>query len=305
MWRALVIWLLCSGAASADVAKRVEVAFRGWLTEQGTTGALSLRDDMGEVLSLGDPGPQEMASLAKAVTGVCIAQLVGEGLIGWDDTADSLLGQGPAATIADLMTHSSGLWPDQTQTDMPGWLDQPGDRGPEILGAIAARNGTVPTAGHFAYNNENYAVLGQVIKEVAGGPFLVACAPRALAPASARAELSPRTGGFGPMGGLRMSVSDYAVFHRHWFGGARLPETPKADVGGGAQYGPGTFERAFGSGRNFWHFGLLCFPGRLNAGSYAATWEAGYTVAVSFEGCHSWKALFALDGALARAVYGG
>ena len=42
MWRALIIWTLLGGSAAADVAERVEAAFDGWLTEHGTTGALSI-----------------------------------------------------------------------------------------------------------------------------------------------------------------------------------------------------------------------------------------------------------------------
>ena len=74
-------------------------------------------------------------------------------------------------------------------------------------------------------------------------------------------------------------------------------------MGGGAFYGVGMIQRAFQGGHNFWHFGLLCFPNRANAGSYAVSYRQDWRIVAAFDGCVSFEHLFALDAALSGAVF--
>ena len=74
-------------------------------------------------------------------------------------------------------------------------------------------------------------------------------------------------------------------------------------MGGGAFYGMGMTQREFRGSMNYWHFGALCFPGRLNAGSYAVSWMGDWTVVVAYDACADWDAMVRLDQALAGAVF--
>lgn len=111
-----------------------------------------------------------------------------------------------------------------------------------------------------------------------------------------------------PWGGWSMSAQDYARFHYHWFGpnGDYATGAPKAlafDVGGGAEYGLGMFERRVADHRNFWHFGLWCVATRLNAGAFAVIWRGEWSAVAVYDKCLDWDAMFALDSALAKVVY--
>lgn len=77
---------------------------------------------------------------------------------------------------------------------------------------------------------------------------------------------------------------------------------PHIEMGGGACYGLGTVFRAYGYG--FWHFGALCFPGRLNTGSYAVLWEGRVSAAAFYDACLDRDAMAGLDRALFGAAYG-
>jgi hypothetical protein len=58
------------------------------------------------------------------------------------------------------------------------------------------------------------------------------------------------------------------------------------------------------AGFNFWHFGALCFPGRLDRGSYAVIWEGEAAALATYDACLDWPAMQALDADLAMAFYG-
>jgi hypothetical protein len=105
-----------------------------------------------------------------------------------------------------------------------------------------------------------------------------------------------------------MSVQDYARL-MHWAYGpqgmiGKAPQDwPQAQMGGGAFYGVGMTQRRFRGAMNYWHFGGLCFPKRLNIGSYAVRWMADWSVVVAYDRCVDWDAMTRLDNVLARAVF--
>ncbi|WP_299656512.1 serine hydrolase [uncultured Tateyamaria sp.] len=307
-----------TGAASESDTQALhdgmDAAFGTWRETHTVSGALAtgVLDAAGkwDVARLGDHGVAELASVSKSVTAVCVLELVEARRLAWSDSVDSILGDAPDVTVAELVTHTSGLSPDATQLAMALWLDQTSADGrhfsQEVLGLVNARTPRTGTQGSYLYNNENYALLGLVIEAVTQQPFFDFC--------RSKLELGPtfkpsvRTAGFQPWGGLVASPADYLGFLVDHFGpGSVIANDPLAlphvDVGDGAYYGMGMFFRRFGTSFNFWHFGLLCFPGRLNIGSYAVIWEGRASAVATYDGCLDWDTKIALDNDLSAAVY--
>ena len=314
MLRAALIWAcLALPAAAQDVHTRLQTAFDGWLEAQGTTGALATAVQTGGTWTIeGGGAPRELASVAKSITATCALTLVGEGVLQWSDRVSDRLGKGPNVTVAQLVTHASGLVRDSTQAAMPLWLDRPvaaaGHNASAVLDIVEERGATQGASYQYAYNNENYALLALMIEAATGTTFEAACWPRLNLDNAV--AISARTGAFAPWGGMTASPEGYMHFLlRHFGPGAAVAqdpfELPQISMGGGAHYGLGMVFRRFGDGHNFWHFGSLCFDSRLNAGSFAVIWEGKVSAVAFYDACVDWDAMFALDAALAGAVYGG
>lgn len=316
MLRILILAIAFSAsAARADVPERLAEAFRGWAADAGAKSAVLTVFRKGVhhsdvALGMDAETPVELASVGKSVTAVCAVQLIKTGVWTADTTSQEVLGEGPPGlTVADFMTHSAGLGPDETQRPMQRWLDRKKDRAGVATSHAFGRAQQTSKKGSYFYNNENYAILGAMIATETGQPYDHYCKNAVLTPAGATtARLSPRTGSMASWGGWQMSVQDYARF-MHWAYGPQGyvgsdPEAwPQVNMGGGALYGVGMVQREFRGSMNYWHFGLLCFPGRLNAGSFAVRWMEEWSVVAAFDQCTDWDTLFALDNALARAVF--
>ncbi|MEM6309696.1 MAG: serine hydrolase [Pseudomonadota bacterium] len=289
----------------------IEAAFERWLKTNRANGVLSVRRKGVEkaVFSKGIPGNAqvEIASLSKAITGVCAAQLIRSGKLRADQTVADALGSGPDVTLAQLLTHTSGLRPDSTQGAMAKWLGSTRDRSLDVLAAIEKRR--APKPGKYLYNNENYALAGLMIANAMNASYAQTCQTQALSPASVRGAAGAQSGGFQPWGGWAMTVSDYSKFHSYWFGGnratARKPTSyPHVNLGGGAGYGLGTFFRTGRNGSNFWHFGAYCMRSKFQMGTYAVTWGGDYTITAYYDRCVKDSAMGALDAAMIDAVFG-
>ena len=280
---------LAPALGEADPLAAVEHAFSEWLefhSGQGRIaffeqGALSRRVDLG----LPVDAPVDLASLSKAITGVCVSELVASGEMTWEDRFDVLYGSGPSVTIGQLLTHSGGLGPDGTQRAMALWFDTDESRMDDVLQLMNLRGGQTGVAGEFAYNNENYALLGLAIEAATAEPYAEACQRLALAPAGVSAAPSARAGGFLPWGGWSMTLENYGRFAWHWFGDGP-PQTPTAPIGA-FRYGPGMIYemRLPGMRTWFWHDGLLCFPNRFAAGGLVVGSAEGVIVVLNHDIC--------------------
>lgn len=299
----LLVFCATSGLAQGK-AERAAAFFQGWIAEQGVDGALVVMKGH-LVEAVADHGrssnePVEMASLSKAITALCAEGLVREGKLNWDDTAHSTLGQGPEVSLAELVTHAGGVWPDGTQGLRGVARFYSGEDAAGVAKRIRNRALQDKT---FRYNNENYALISLMITAASGESYEQACRTRVLAPAGVQdARPSPVTGASLAWGGWQMSVQDYAKFHSYWFGIAGLVRTqakelPSVQIGA-AQYGLGAFYRGSVTDRAYWHFGGLCIPGKLRAGAFVATYGSGWTVVAAYDACLNDERALALSQGL-------
>ncbi|MEO9819691.1 MAG: serine hydrolase domain-containing protein [Paracoccaceae bacterium] len=307
----VIVWL-AQGAAAQDNARieRMQTAFDSWLDQSNAQGVAAVAFKGAQVATL-DGGqkpdtPAELASVSKSITAICGASLVEDGLLAYTDTVLGRLGRGPDTSVASLVTHSSGLVDDVTQSLMLRSLDKPKDSAPDVLDAIGPAEGAV---GVYAYNNVNYALLGLLIEDAANAPYEDTCRQRVLDPAGATGMASPRSGASLSWGGWYMIPADYAALHSYWFStqtemGSDPFAYPHVEVVEGVYYGLGTFFRKSRRGHNFWHHGALCMPGRLNIGSFAVTWRSEWSIFVSYDQCVDWNEMTNLDLALGQAAYG-
>ncbi|KNG94042.1 serine hydrolase domain-containing protein [Pseudaestuariivita atlantica] len=303
----LAFW---ASALAADPAARVAAAFDDWRASVGKPDAvLVLMHRDRELLALDrgiDPDmPVDLQSTSKAITALCVASLVGEGEAEWDTPLSVILDTGSDLTLAELTTHTSGLARDRTQRRMPRWRNDPTPRWDEVT-ARALDAGHGGGRGSFAYNNENYAILGSVIEALTDAPYDATCLDRVLAPVGVTtARLSPVTGAFGPWGGWQMSARDYARFHRAYFADRPAETAPRASMGDPLFYGLGMIGRpARGGGHNRWHFGLLCFLfGGGSGGSFTVNWGTEYSLFAAYDACVDWDAMGALDAAMRGALF--
>ncbi|MEM8591826.1 MAG: serine hydrolase domain-containing protein [Pseudomonadota bacterium] len=305
---ALLLILISTGAAAQDSARleKVENAWRDWLgSHRVGASALALASG-GEVTlealrgtDMNTPAP--LASLSKAITGSCVRALVAEGAFSFGDPlADHLPGAVPGLTIAELLTHTGGVWPDTTQEKMWDWVNDAEDRHSDVT-RVALPRALEPMG--YRYNNENYAILGALVEAVTGESYQEACAERVLAPLGLESpRRSPRYGPFLTWGGWEMSAAEYALFADATFAGSDPNLAPNAPAGGGAKYGLGALYFEAEGLRITWHTGLLCFGSIDGAGAYFVQVDPGFTVAVTFEGCPGEGALADLDQALLTAM---
>ncbi len=306
---ALCLFLLCLTAAPALAqSDRVALEWARWLEAQGNPpGALVFAIFDAELLASSDgadvDAPLPLASNSKAITALCAESLVDDGLMRWDDPVSTWIEGGGPVTLAELVTHTSGYWPDSTQGAMADWRRDTRRRWQQVTATVLDRPRQEGTRGAYKYNNENYAVLGLVIEEVAGGWYEEVCRARVLDPRGlTTARLSPDYGGFGPWGGWEMSVRDYVRFMTQTFAKADPLTTPHADMGDGVSYGLGMVFRTDRGVASHWHFGALCFPDS-GLGAYAVNWGGKYSVVAAYGACVDEAAMLALDQSIARAVF--
>lgn len=315
----LLVLLLCllalPAAAEGTKPERFRAAFADWLKDRGATrGVLAIRRD-GVPVSVWSTGTDRdaalpLASLSKAITAVCVSELVRSGALTYDTEARAVLGLPAAApaTVAALLNHATGLEHDRTQGAMSWWRDDPTPRWPELTEAALDPARMTAGAAEYYYSNENYAVLGSVIESVTGQDYVTACRDRVLTPAGVRATADPSFAAYLPWGGWRMTMADYAGFLDHYYGndgvlGGRLRRLPRVRIEGPVHYGLGMVQRDMSPGVNVWHFGSLCFEDGPNFGTYAVHWRIGWTVTAWYDACLEGAGMIALDQAMVRVAY--
>lgn len=285
-------------------------AFAEWANAQGAseTAIAVLRG--GALANVQDAErPRDLASNSKVITALCIRALIQDGALAWDTPLSDALGMAaPAATLAELVTHTGGIGPDSTQLRMAFWLNEKHPRHADVARTVLKRVRQSGTRGAFSYNNENYALLGRIIETVTGQRYEVACRARVLTPAGVSGALSPRFGAFAAWGGWRMSMKDHARLVTHWFGPGRpLGMDPLAgphvEVGRGRFYGLGMTYKRQDDGLVMSHAGAISTPFGPKTGAYMLRLPDGTVASMSYDVAVASPAAFrTLASALAAAL---
>lgn len=290
MWRVLLLSLLLAfprASVSADpVADRMVRDWAEWIrTAQIDTATLAILRD-GKIVAeaaIGTPPDtaRPLASLSKAITAACLLAL--KDRLPATTRVGDLLGAGPlaTATIADLLNHSAGVWPDATQNN---WALALARRA--RTGAVAARALARPPdperQGVFTYNNENYAILGAMIEAATGKPYAVACRAAGAVPEGASA--TGPWAAHGPWGGWDSGAAAYARFLWQLTAQAAALDPLFTSVNARTRHGMGLLWRDSDTGPSAFAFGQLCWLGRGDGG-FATTHPGGWSIVTLYDGC--------------------
>ncbi|MGZ9812407.1 serine hydrolase domain-containing protein [Pseudoroseicyclus sp. H15] len=299
--------------AQESIPERVEAAWRGWAEEGGTEVSTLAVMQNGELVGEYAMGTEPdaampLASLTKAITAGCADAVPG---LTADTKVGDLLGAGgPAAEarLGDLMTHTAGIWPDSTQGNAAvNFSDTPMIQ--EVAAVALGRDPQQGTPGTYAYNNENYALIGAMIEEATGESYAEACDAALFQPLGLETPvLDGPWAAHGSWGGWSMSAADFARFVRAEFGpegrvGADPAAWDIAELGGGLGTLAGVLSADVEGRRFYWSFGQLCWNG-AGDGSYFASYGGEWVVVVMHGDCIMDDArLQALDAVLFGAVF--
>lgn len=274
-------------------ADAVEQAWRGWMGKSDTrSGGLAILQGgrvvreatVGSVMS-GASVP--LASLSKAITGVCVARVIERGRLTFDSPVSQALARTLArlgrpadprllaVTVSQLLVHRAGFDSRQDEVNAPlaGHLRNNTARRTAFdaqLGWLLREQLTYPPGTHYAYSNAAYLVLGAIIEEASGRDYEGYCREAVLVPLGSRqAALDPAWRILSSYGGWRMPLADYGRFYQAFAPGnpaigaaerAWMMSPDGKETGGGTHYGLGTFVRPthVGGGR-FWHWGAWTY----------------------------------------------
>lgn len=133
----------------------------------------------------------QIGSLTKAFTHLLLAEMVADGVVGYDTTVDDLLGErvdfaNPdvgAITLRELATHSAGLprLPANLSIDDPA-DPYAGYGEAELLAAVASARERQPLGDHYAYSNFGAGLLGYLLGVAHGSDYAGALSERVLEP---------------------------------------------------------------------------------------------------------------------------
>lgn len=310
-------------------AQRIITAFKDWASRWGVpNGSISIMK--GTTLlgasGLGTYGANKIepvASESKAITAVCIAQLVEAGQFTFQTPLKNLLGsyfrKHPAAdaraktiTVAQLLTHSSGITYDPSQGSQGGAIEQlPHNKtnlDKQATITFSQSLGATPGSSYY-YNNMNYALLGLIIETKTGDTYENHCKNSVLAPVGVTdAVLNPSWRVLASFGGWKISANDYTRFLEYFLPSMGLlsiqpAQWPQYSLGGGAYYSLGTLMRQAGTGYNFWHTGSFQWSSpSASFGAYYAVLQENVRYMADFAPTVSDDAFNDLDASLYNAA---
>ncbi|HET7305500.1 MAG TPA: serine hydrolase domain-containing protein [Segeticoccus sp.] len=127
--------------------------------ERVWSGAVGTVDGLADGTPATTDTQYRIGSITKTFTAVLVMRLRDEGRLDLDDPVERHVPDaGVTATVAQLLSHSSGL---QAETDGSWWERSPGRTWDELAGHLAQRH----RPGHrHHYSNTGYAVLGRLVE---------------------------------------------------------------------------------------------------------------------------------------------
>jgi CubicO group peptidase (beta-lactamase class C family) len=321
------------GVSTRDAqGRRIVDAFRDWATRRSvpnTSIAVMRGTEVTAKAGIGTHTPTTavpVASMSKAITGVCIARMVDAHLLRFNSRIGTLLADyfadnppkqalAEKITIGQLLTHSSGITYDPSQGNQGGKIEQlplnKTNLARQVTITLRQKLGARPGDGYYYYNNMNFAVLGLVIETLTGQAYEDYCYDTVLAPVGVtHTVLNPQWRVMASWGGWKITALNYARFLRYFLPGQGLLNTtpaqwPKLDIGGGAFYSIGTMLRTNGSWYNFWHDGSWSWSNPQSSfGGYFTVIDDDVRYAVNYEPTIGNAALNDLDASLYDAAVG-
>ena len=311
------------------IAESTERVFKAWLTDNGIKDGAMVVMRAGEVVGRAEQGdrkidvPVTVASLTKAITGACVAQLIDAGKLQLTDKVADVLkaelsrldkpkdARFNQVSIADLLQNRSGYSPsaDYTQGGVGHYLRGNSQKQKNMLAQmdqvtrfdLAADPGST-----YHYANLNWLLLGIVIERVTGEAYEDYCYKAILKPLNLPLSgLSPEWTMLSSYGGWHISAQDYARFAAQLTKSVVDRKGPvndwllklSAEAGAGrAFYALGTSIRITPNGRTFWHSGSWLAKGSgaggyfdSSFGSYFASFDNGVTYMVHYSKSMSGK----------------
>ena len=286
--------LLSIQSSMADpVGDRMLDVFRAWAREfplERASIAIVRNGEVVGVAATGRPPPEAshpIASLSKAVTGLCILRLVEQGRLRFESTIGDVLGgalrrRGAQVdqrfrntTLAQLLTHTSGF-----TDEMRKGLGETAS--PDEIAMTAATRRIPNAPGRHQYANVNFAILDRIVEEATGQRYGAACRRLVLDPVGAgRATLFHRYRPPPVWVDYDFAPADFGRLMRYFDEPSQMlrigiAQWPKVDIGGGNHYGPGVAMRHNPDGSwSLWHAGGYAWTTpryRINYASWFIYW---------------------------------
>lgn len=242
-----------SPARAAPDADGMVAAFAEWVKKYKVEDASFAVRHGGKIIGTYGYGartpetPVNVASLSKAITGACIAKLVGQNRIKFDDTLGDVLKtafatygdpvdpRAKSITVAQLLMHMSGLRYDWALTRK--WPVEAHEIALDRQAMAALEHPLFAKPGtRFWYNNTNFAILGAIIESTTGKAYASFCSNAILEPSGVDAGLDPEAPAMSSWAGWFISAVEYVKFldifdHAGKKLGVPVSEWPGADLG--------------------------------------------------------------------------
>ena len=112
-----------------------------------------------------------IGSITKSLVAVCVLRLRDEGRLDLSDRVADHVPDAPVgqATLAQLLSHASGL---RAETDAPWWERAPGGDWSGLVAGIGDEPQLHRSGRRFHYSNVGFAVLGRLLEQARGVPWL-------------------------------------------------------------------------------------------------------------------------------------
>ncbi|MEM7193933.1 MAG: serine hydrolase domain-containing protein [Pseudomonadota bacterium] len=326
----LLVWPVLSTANTNVLASNAIDAWESWTKKTRISDSTIVISYKGEVVASSEKNrsidaPYPVASLSKAITGICATQYLEDSEHTTASTIGDVVGDRLSSekikqwdkkqniTIKQLLNQTSGIKKDITQKKS---LNKTPDFGTPNVDTIALRwikqKQKGKAGGDFIYNNGHYAMLGLIIETLSGKDYEMACLEKTLRPAGiGSAELNPEWRIMSSWGGWKISAVDYLKFVNHYFSprkvdGKRPQRFGMGFVSDAVRYGAGFFWRNTRSGNNYWHFGRWRWDGGgryANFGAYFVYYASEWAVSVNYNKYVDRKTGLKLDKALWQALH--